>query len=146
MSTLQNEVLAAAVAHFTTVRSFAWSAALVPLGSVRLIIENDLHARVRRRSSIAHEMGHHLLEHDFSVVILGEDHQRQFDENQEKQATFMAGELLVPFEAVERMAFDGWDNSRVAQTYQVSEQFAQMTMYGQRIRAQRSAARFPSRG
>jgi Zn-dependent peptidase ImmA (M78 family) len=60
-----------------------------------VIVENDGHALIRRRASIAHEMGHHLLEHSFDSVILGEDHKRQFDKTQEKQAGFMAGELLV---------------------------------------------------
>lgn len=142
LASLRDDMTAGAVAHFTTQRPAAWSAALVPVGSARIIIENDAHALVRRRSSIAHEMGHHLLEHEFGGVILGEDHKRQFDESQEKQATFLAGELLIPLRAAERMAFDGWENARVAAAYQVSEQFAQMQMKGQRVRAQRAAARF----
>jgi hypothetical protein len=131
-----------AVQHWTVHKSSTWSAALVPLGNARIIVENDAHALVRRRSNIAHELGHHLLEHPFDQVVLGEDHKRQFNSDQEKQATFIAGELLVPFAAVERMAFNGWDNARVAQTYGVSEQFAQMQMKGQRVRAQRAAARY----
>ena len=131
-----------ALEHWVERKSSTWSAALVPLGSARVIVENDSHALVRRRSNIAHELGHHLLEHPFSQVILGEDHKRQFDADQEKQATFMAGELLVPLAAVERMAFDGWDNPRVAEAYDVSEQFAQMQMKGQRVRARRAAARY----
>lgn len=31
--------------------------------------------------------------------------------------------------------YDGWDNARVAAMYNVSEQFAQMQMTGQRVRA-----------
>jgi hypothetical protein len=45
-------------------------------------------------------------------------------------AAFIAGELLIPLAAAERMAFDGWDNPHVAATYGVSEQFAQMQMRG----------------
>jgi hypothetical protein len=131
-----------AFSHFTVRDSSAWSAALVPLGTARIIIENESHALVRRRSNIAHELGHYLLEHPFDNVILGEDHKRQFDDQQEKQATFMAGELLIPLAAAERMAFDGWDNARVAAAYGVSEQFAQMQMKGQRVRAQRAAQKY----
>jgi hypothetical protein len=40
------------------------------------------------------------------------------------------------------MAFDGWDNARVAADYGVSEQFAQMQMKGQRVRADRAAKKF----
>lgn len=119
-----------------------WSAALVPVETARLIIENDEHPLVRRRSSISHELGHFLLEHEFQSVILGEAHSRQFDPKLEKQATFLAGELLVPFQSVERMAFDGWTNERVATKFGVSEQFAQMQMHGQRVRAERASAKF----
>lgn len=133
---------AAAFGHFTACNSAAWSAALVPLGQGRIIIENESHALVRRRSNIAHELGHYLLEHPFDDVIFGEDHKRQFNEQQEKQATFMAGELLIPLAAAERMAFGGWDNARVAAAYGVSEQFAQMQMKGQRVRAQRAAQKY----
>lgn len=130
------------ISHFTARDSSAWSAALVPLGTARVIIENESHAAARRRSNISHELGHHLLEHPFDNVIFGEDHKRQFNEQQEKQATFIAGELLIPLAAAERMAFDGWDNARVAATYGVSEQFAQMQMRGQRVRAQRAAHKY----
>lgn len=133
---------AAVLSHFTVLDSSAWSAALLPLGDARVIIENESHRLVRRRSNIAHELGHHLLEHPFNSVILGEDHKRQFNEQQEKQATFMAGELLIPLAAAERMAFDGWDNARVAAAYGVSEQFAQMQMKGQRVRAHRAAQKY----
>lgn len=127
--------------HFAEQNSSSWSAMLVPLGTARIIVENDKHAPVRRRSNIAHELGHHLLEHPFDQVVLGEDHQ-VFNVQQEKQATFMAGELLIPLNAAERMAFDGWDNARVGARYGVSEQFAQMQMKGQRVRAKRAADKF----
>lgn len=134
-----------AAEHSAEQHTSSWSAMLVPLGTARVIIENDAHAPVRRRSNIAHELGHHLLEHPFDQVIFGEDHKRVFDEQQEKQAAFMAGELLIPLKAAERMAFDGWDNTSVAARYGVSEQFAQMQMKGQRVRAERAAEKFNGR-
>ncbi|MGC5015764.1 ImmA/IrrE family metallo-endopeptidase [Streptosporangium sp. DT93] len=139
---LDHGVSLEAFGHFTLGESAAWSAALLPLGAARVIVENESHAHVRRRSNIAHELGHFLLEHPFDNVILGEDHKRQFDAKQEKEATFMAGELLIPLAAAERMAFDGWDNERVATAYGVSTQFAQMQMKGQRVRAQRAARKY----
>lgn len=84
-----------ALDHFTIRNLSAWSAALVPLETARIIIENESHAAVRRRSNIAHELGHHLLEHSFDNVILGEDHKRQFNTEQEKQATFMGSTNLT---------------------------------------------------
>ena len=130
-----------ALMHFTVDNTSAWSAALVPLGTSRVIVENEGHALVRRRSNIAHELGHHLLEHPFDHVILGEDHKRQFNDQQEKEAKYMA-ELLVPLAAAERMAYDGWDNAQVAAACGVSKQFAQMQMKGQRIWALRAAKRY----
>lgn len=134
------EASAVAIDHFAS--SPAWSAALVPLGTARVILENQDHAPVRRRSNIAHELGHHLLEHPFDQVILGEDHRRQFDRQQEAEATFMAGELLIPLAAAKQMAYQNWNNAQVAAAYNVSEQFAQMQMKGQRVRAARAAAKY----
>ena len=136
------ELSDAAHAHLHGANGASWSAALVPLGSARVIVENDGHALVRRRASIAHELGHHFLEHSFDSVILGEDHKRQFDTTQEKQANFMAGELLVPQEAAKKAAYSKWNNSQVAVEYGVSEQFAQMQMTGARVMAARASKKY----
>lgn len=120
------------VEHFTATRPSAWSAMLVPVGSTRIIIENDTHAPVRRRSNIAHELGHHLLEHAFDDVLFGDDHRRQFDERAEKEAKFISGQLLIPDLAAKRAAFDGLSNEQVALKFGVSEQFAQMQLAGPR--------------
>ncbi|MEB0001686.1 ImmA/IrrE family metallo-endopeptidase [Cryobacterium sp. 10S3] len=130
-----------AIEHLAVSNTSKWSAALVPLGTARFIIENDKHVPARRRSSIAHELGHLLLEHEFTGVVLG-DHSGQYGNQQEKEADFLAGELLVPFAAVEKMAFAKWGNKEVAEAYMVSEQFAQNQMKGQRVRAARAEAKF----
>lgn len=136
------DLSAEAHAHFQGPSGSRWSAALIPLGTGRVIIENDAHAPVRRRSNIAHELGHHLLEHPFDTVILGEDHRRQFDKAQEEQAAFVAGELLVPDAAARRAAYSKWTNSQVAAAFGVSEQFAQMQMKGPRVIAHRASKKF----
>jgi hypothetical protein len=124
--------------HFFMNTTGNWSAALIPLGPGRLIVENDGHAEVRRRASVAHELGHHLLEHAFAEALIGANHERVFDKIAEKQATFMAGELLVPDAAAFKAAYAKWPNARVAQAYGVSEQFAQMQMKGARVIAERA--------
>jgi hypothetical protein len=131
----------AAVQHFKSVRSAVWSAALIPLGSSRFVIENTSHHLHRRCSSLAHELGHHLLEHEFAEVLLTEDGCRRFDPAREKEATFLAGELLVPIAAAKRAAFDGKTNAQISDVYGVSEQFAQMRMAGARVMAQRTLAK-----
>ncbi|CAN7268257.1 ImmA/IrrE family metallo-endopeptidase [Knoellia sp. LjRoot47] len=135
------------VQHFTRFRASSWSAALVAVGSHRrFIIENAAHAPVRRRSSIAHELGHHLLEHVFDRILLADDGCRRFDAKMEKEADYLAGELLIPKAAAERAAFAGWNNDQVAQHFAVSTQFAQLRMYGARVFAKRALAKQSRRG
>lgn len=139
------ELSADAYEHFFGSSSGTWSAALIPMGRGRVIVENDAHAGVRRRSSIAHELGHHLLEHDFDAALIGANHERLFDKVKEAQANFIAGELLVPDAGARRAAYANWTNAQVALAYGVSEQFAQMQMRGARVIAQRAAAKFAAR-
>jgi IrrE N-terminal-like domain len=134
------------VAHFTRKRVRVWSAALVPVGRCRLIIENTAHHPVRRRSSIAHELGHHLLEHGFDHVLLNDEKCRNFDPLREREATFLSAELLVPYEAAKRAAFADWSNEQVATKFGVSEQFAQMCMKGVRVMAARARVKQASAG
>ena len=131
----------AAIQHFTSVRSTVWSAALIPVGSSRLIIENTAHSVPRRRASLAHELGHHLLEHEFAEMLLTEDGCRRFDPARENEAKFLSGQLLIPDAAAKRAAFDGKSNAQIATAYGVSEQFAQMRMSGTRVMAQRALAK-----
>jgi hypothetical protein len=130
-----------AVHHFSVTRQHAWSAALVPVGRRRLIIENTTHPLARRRSSIAHELGHYLLEHEFDTVLLTEDGCRRYDKEKEKQATFLSGELLIPWKAAQRAAFDDKTNEQVALAFDVSTQFAQMRMSGARVYARNALAK-----
>lgn len=130
-----------AVHHFSVVRQRAWSAALVPVGRRRLIVENTTHPPARRRSSIGHELGHYLLEHEFDTVLLTEDGCRQYDPAKEKQATFLSGELLIPWKAAQRAAFDDKTNEQVALAFGVSAQFAQMRMSGARVLARNALAK-----
>ncbi len=128
--------------HFHLAGSGLWSAALIPRGTARVIVENDAHTSARRRSNIAHELGHHLLEHGFDEIILGDDHKRQFNVEQERQAKFISGELLIPEQAARRAAYKGWDNEQVAEHFLVSTQLAGMRMAGARVIAKRAIQKF----
>ena len=134
-----------AVEHFTRNKTEKWSAAIIPAGAARIIVENPSHHPHRRRASIAHELGHLLLEHPFAEVVLSDSHADSFASNYEKQANFMAGELLIPQAAANAAAFGGWTNVQVSERFEVSTQFAQMQMKGPRVYVQRSLARQSSR-
>lgn len=128
------------IEHFRTTSSKRWSAALIPVGRSRIIIENDSHQTVRRRSSVAHEMSHHLLEHVFPEGVLSSDHDKLYSKTAEKQALFMSGELLAPNAACRKLAFRGADNAAVAATFNISTQMAQMQMKGPRTYAKHALA------
>ena len=130
-----------ALDHYSGAGSDAWSAALVPVGTARMIVENDAHFLPRRRANISHELGHHLLEHSIEGIVLGEDHKRQFNVEQEKQALFISGQLLIPDRAARKAAYDGWNDDRVAAKFGVSSTFARMRMAGARVIASRAAAK-----
>ncbi|MEK6439053.1 ImmA/IrrE family metallo-endopeptidase [Pseudonocardia sp. T1-2H] len=140
LDSLATSPLAAqAVMRFSTTGSALWSAALVPVGRLRLIVENTSHSPERRVSSIAHELAHFLLEHEFESALLSEEKQcRNFDKTKEDQAKFLSSELSVPQQAARRVAFRGLDNEQVAARFGVSIQFAQMQMSGARKYAQRA--------
>jgi Zn-dependent peptidase ImmA (M78 family) len=127
-----------AIRHFAENRPKAWSAALIPVGTSRLIIENTAHAPVRRRTNTTHEMSHVLLEHDFDNLLLTDDGCRRYDPTKERQATELAGELLIPTKAAINAAFANKTNAQVASHFEVSIQFAQMRMAGARKIAERA--------
>ena len=83
-----------------------------------------------------------MLEHEFDAALLGENHERLFDKAKEKEATFMAGELLVPDAAARKAAYAKWNNTQVGFAYGVSAQFAQMQMKGPRVIADRALKKY----
>ena len=138
---LDDEVRAVvAIKRFTTTGQSLWSAALIPVGNGRLIIENTAHLAVRRMSSIAHELAHHLLEHSFDEILLNAEKKcRQFDKG--GPGPVPSGELLIPRKAARKAAFAGRTNEDVAERFGVSTQFAQMQMAGPRKFAERALAK-----
>jgi Zn-dependent peptidase ImmA (M78 family) len=117
-----------AATYYTQGGSAAFSAALVPLGHKRLILDNDGHDLRRRRNSVSHEMSHLVLEHAFSQVLLTADGCRAFSRDKEEEADWLGGELLIPYAAAERAARLDWQDEQVADTYNVSIPLARMRM------------------
>jgi len=117
------------VRHFTEERPHVFSGALVPLQpSGALIIENHVHHPRRRRSTIAHEMAHVLLEHPFGLTLTGEDGCRPAAAEIEREATELSGELLIPTDAARLAAFRGWSDRCVADHFRVSVPMARWRM------------------
>ncbi|NKQ58170.1 ImmA/IrrE family metallo-endopeptidase [Amycolatopsis sp. K13G38] len=127
---LRNPVLPKeSVRHLTEVRPDVFSAALVPLQpSGAIIIENHVHHPRRRRSTMAHEMAHVLLEHPFGLMLTDENGCRSAVRDIEEEAAELSGELLIPTDAARIAAFKGWSDQSVARYFNVSVAMAQWRM------------------
>ncbi|PXY31880.1 ImmA/IrrE family metallo-endopeptidase [Prauserella muralis] len=117
-----------AVRHFTGPAAAAFSGALLAVGTGRVIVENHVHEPTRRRSTIAHEMAHVLLEHDVDLLLTAEDLCQSSASAVEQEANELAGELLVPRDAATVAAFRGWTDASVARYFRVSESMARWRM------------------
>ncbi|MGI5243148.1 ImmA/IrrE family metallo-endopeptidase [Dactylosporangium sp. CA-139066] len=135
------------VQFFTQERPEVWSAALVPDGTGHLIVENTAHQPQRRRSNIAHEMAHVVLEHTFDRILFAGDVQKGCvnpgSREQEFEAAELGAELLLPKNAAAWAARKGMADAQVAELFDVSVQLAawRMNSTGARLRAQRAAAK-----
>ena len=87
-----------AVAQFTKKDREAFSAVTVFAGHKRIIVVNDAHSGGRQASNIAHELAHSLLWHEPSLGF-DEDGVREWNAEQEEEAQWLAGALLVSEEA-----------------------------------------------
>ncbi|MEU3603666.1 ImmA/IrrE family metallo-endopeptidase [Streptomyces sp. NPDC006798] len=135
---------AAALQHFTEVRPEVFSAAVLCLGRRRVIVENSGHQRPRRASTLAHEMSHILLEHEFTTLLRTSGREcRNSDRDQEDEAAELSGELLLPFDAARRLARDCVPDGDVATRFGISTEFARwrMNATGARLIAKRAKAR-----
>lgn len=126
---LRNPVLPKeSVRYFTEERPHVFSAALVPTSPGAIIIENHVHPPRRRRSTMAHEMSHVLLEHPFGVMLTGENGCRAGVREIEEEAAELSGELLIPTDAARIAAFKGWTDWTVARYFDVSVAMATWRM------------------
>jgi hypothetical protein len=118
----------AVIQRFASDRNAAISAALVPDGTSRMIVENDHHPDGRRRANVTHEMAHLILEHEFVATILGPDGCRGGDRAVEEEASWFSGELLIPSSAALAMAKRGLTDQQVARKHDVSVEMARWRM------------------
>lgn len=113
--------------------SSKFSGALLRVERGYRIIENDLHARTRRRVTVGHEMSHVLLEHEHPAVVRY-DRCSGAAADQEEEATWLAGELLVPYDAALAEARAGSPDFVVANRYDVSVSEARFRMNASGVR------------
>ncbi|WP_326959276.1 ImmA/IrrE family metallo-endopeptidase [Amycolatopsis sp. NBC_01286] len=135
---------AEAAEYFTTDGSAKFSAALVPFGAGCYVVENHTHNLCRRRSTMAHEMAHVILEHEFKLLITDDKGCRSSSSVVEEEAAEFSGELLVPWEGARWAAFKRWTDDEVANHFNVSIEMARWRMNSTGVRrfAERARKRY----
>jgi len=123
----------------------AFSAATFRMPGNRVVaVYNPLNERGRTNSDLAHELAHLLLNHDVRELqtIAG----RTFftcDPEQEQEANWLAGSLLLPRPLLLREAMNGATADRLADRYSVTPAMARFRLNtsGVLLQAQRADAR-----
>jgi Zn-dependent peptidase ImmA (M78 family) len=111
----------------------SWSAITLCTGTKDLIIANPTHDGGRRASDVMHEIAHILIGHDPARVDVTEDGLlilSSYDKQQEEEAKWLSGCLLLPREALLLIRRRRMDAATAARTYGVSEQ---MLTFRQRV-------------
>ena len=102
-----------------------WSAVTVSGSNSVVVIYNPSNSPRRRSSDIAHEFAHIVLRHAPSKLMFAPDGTwtlRSFDEQQEEEATWLSGCLLLPRPALLEIANSGLHHEDAAELYKVSTQ------------------------
>lgn len=103
----------------------AFSACTFEIGERRVIVWNPLASPGRRTSDIAHELSHILLEHAVKEVqSIGELTFFGCDPDEEQEANWLAGCLLLPRKLLLATLGAGATPSEIAERYEVSLQMA----------------------
>ena len=96
-------VSANSLRQLTVIDQACWSAVTILQSGVTLVILNSAHPRTRQANSLAHELAHVILNHtsdDAKVSLEGFLFRARFDKEQEDEANWLAGCLLVPREGL----------------------------------------------
>ncbi len=109
-----------AVHHFLRVDRGAFSAVTVFDGPRRLIVYNDSHSPGRQASDLAHELAHALLLHRPGPA-LDQRGCRLWNPEQEEEANWLAGALLISEEAALQIARSGEPLDEAAKRCRVSQ-------------------------
>jgi Zn-dependent peptidase ImmA (M78 family) len=106
-------------------QAFAFSACTFDIEGRRVIVYNPLRSKPRRRSDIAHELSHLLLDHELTEIreVAGVPF-RTCRSNQEEEATNLGGTLLLPRQLLLKAATQGMDIEDVAQKFNVTPEMA----------------------
>jgi Zn-dependent peptidase ImmA (M78 family) len=122
-------------------QAFAFSACTFEITGTKVVVFNPLRDIPRRRSDIAHELGHIILEHELDEIReLGAVSFRTCRADQEEEATAFGGALLLPRQLLLSSLRRGMDLAEMARQFQVTESMARYRINMTGVQRQVSAA------
>jgi hypothetical protein len=104
-----------------------------------LIVYNPAHSEGRQNSDLMHEIAHLLMEHVPGTVYIDPKSRlalRHFDADQEEQANWLSGCLLLPRAALLRIRQLGLPNELVCKQYAVSSKMVNYRMHSSGVNIQ----------
>jgi len=120
----------------------AFSACTFSIGDRHVIVYNPVSSPGRTQSDIAHEVSHVMLGHDMkSVETIAGFTFFTCDAEEEQEANWLGGCLLLPRRLVYLAARRGMDATSIAEKYNVSEQMAAFRLRTTGVLRQLGAAR-----
>ena len=112
--------------HYLTekdVKSF--SAITVFYGTQRIIVHNDAHSLLRQASNVSHELSHGILQHQPDEVF-NECGCRNFNQEYEDEANWLAPALLISEEAALHIVKTGMTIDEAVEYYRASKEVINM--------------------
>jgi Zn-dependent peptidase ImmA (M78 family) len=111
--------------QLTVTDSDSWSAFTMRVGENHLIVVNSSQTEPRQNSVIMHELSHIMLGHELTSAGLTADGHfvpTSYNQDQEDEADWLAGTLLLPRPALLRIRNLGMTDNQARNAYQVSGQ------------------------
>lgn len=108
----------------------------------KAIVFNPLHSKGRSRSNQAHELAHILLDHEVRTIErVGSFIYFTCDTEQEEEADWLGGCLLLPRPLLLKAAFAGMGSVEIAEKFETSEPMARFRLNASGVLVQVGRAR-----
>lgn len=128
--------------HLDELQPGAFSACTFSIGERHVVVYNPFATAGRTQSDIAHEVAHLLLKHSVkSVETIGGVSFFTCDADEEQEANWLAGCLLLPRPLLLHAAKRGMDCAAIAEAYNVSEAMAAFRLRTTGVERQLAASR-----
>lgn len=124
----------------------SWSGMTIKADGRTAILVNPVHGIDRQHNTITHELSHVILGHMPTRVDLGPGGimlVSEYSEDDEAEADWLSGALLLPRDALLQCRAEGLSNALIAKRYKVSGQLCEwrVRMTGIDVQLRRAAAR-----